>query len=203
MIDLVVLVADVQQEKTIQTLLSERYRSLGIRQISYDIYVHQTRDPGVYRGSGAFLGTFARQYDRAMVLLDVEWQGSPGDAQAIENTVQADLDSHGWRNCSVVIALDPELEAWVWSHSPHVPQELGLSWSTIREMGESSGYWPAGEAKPSRPKDLLESILRSTRKRRSSALFIRLALRVGLGACQDRAFVRMRAALREWFPSED
>jgi len=200
--DLIVLVADVQQEKTVQTLLDKRCRSLGIRSVSYDIFRHQTRDPGVYRGAAALLASFTQQYSRAMVLLDVAWDGSPDDAMAIEEAIQKDLDARGWRDRSVVIALDPELEAWVWSDSPHVHQELGLSWTQIREMGQRSEHWPASESKPTRPKELLEDILRATKKRRSSALFIHLAERVGLGACRDRAFMRMRNALREWFPPQ-
>jgi hypothetical protein len=38
--DLVALVADVQQEKTLETLLRERSQALGIRPINFDIYRH-------------------------------------------------------------------------------------------------------------------------------------------------------------------
>ncbi len=199
--DLVILVADIQQEKTIQTLLEERRHSLELGPVTFDIFRHSNHDPGVYREASAFLATFIGQYRYALVLLDVAWEGSPGDPAEIEQTIQTDLDRRGWRGQSAVIALDPELEAWVWANSPHVPTELGMTWEQIRELAEREGYWSPDTAKPAHPKELLEDVLYRTRKRRSSALFMRLARHVGLAACQDAAFVRLRETLRAWFPA--
>ena len=74
--DLVVLVADSHQEKTVATLLTERYPSLGIRDINSDIHTHPNRDPGVFHEAGHFLSIFAQQYQHAIVLIDAEWDGS-------------------------------------------------------------------------------------------------------------------------------
>ena len=200
--DLIVLTADTQQKNTIQTLLKERRQSLGLRQITFDIFRHHNSDPGVYREAGAFLRPFSRQYHYALVLLDVAWSGSPNDATAIQQKVQADLDRCGWRNQSAVIVLNPELEIWIWVDSPHVPAELSMTWEQIREVAEREGYWTPNAAKPSQPKELLEDVLYRTRKRRSSALFMNLARRVSLATCQDAAFVRLRETLRSWFPIE-
>lgn len=199
--DLVVLVADIQQEKTIQTLLEERRPSLGLGSVTFDIFRHPGHDPGVYRQAGAFLTALTRQYHYALVLLDVAWEGSPGDAAELEQTIQADLDRRGWQGRSEVIALDPELEMWVWANSPHVPMELGMTWNQIKALAEQEGHWTPGAAKPARPKELLEDVLYRTRQRRSSVLFMRLARHVGLTACQDAAFVRLRETLRAWFPA--
>lgn len=46
--DLVILVADIQQEKTIQTLLDERRSALGVESVTFDIFRHSGHDPGVY-----------------------------------------------------------------------------------------------------------------------------------------------------------
>lgn len=200
--DLVILVADIQQQKTIQTLLEERWPSLELRPVAFDIFPHSGHDPGVYREAGAFLATFTGQYRYALVLLDVAWDGSPGNAEKIEQTIQSDLDQHGWQGRSAVIALNPELEVWVWANSPHVPNELGMTWQQIRELAENKGYWAREVAKPAHPKELLEEVLYRTRRRRSSALFMRLAQNVGLADCQDTAFVRLRETLRAWFPAE-
>jgi len=201
--DLIILTADIQQKKTIQTLLEERQISLGMRPITFDIFRHPNSDPGVYREAGAFLVTFNRQYHHALVLLDVAWQGSSGDATEIEQTIQTDLDRRGWQDRSAVIALDPELEAWVWSNSPHVPEQLGMRWERIKNLAEREGYWTPDAAKPAQPKELLEDVLYRVRKRRSSALFMELARRVSLASCQDAAFVRFREILMTWFPARD
>ncbi len=46
--DLVVLVADAQQETVVNTLLQERRQSLEIRAITFDIEKHPGKDSGVY-----------------------------------------------------------------------------------------------------------------------------------------------------------
>jgi hypothetical protein len=169
--------------------------------VTFDVFRHPNKDPGVYREAGAFLAAFTRQYRYALVLLDVAWDGSPGDAACIEESIQQALDLRGWRDRSAVIALGPELEAWVWADSPHVPRELGMAWEQIRELAEAASYWSQDEAKPAHPKELLEDVLYRTRKRRSSALFVKLAQRVGLASCRDGAFVRLRQVLQAWFPA--
>lgn len=200
--DLVILVADIQQDKTVQTLLDERRSALGVESVTFDIFRHSGHDPGVYRQAGAFLAALAHQYRYGLVFLDVAWEGSPDNAVEIEQTIQPDLDRHGWRGRSAVIALDPELEVWIWVNSPHVPNELGMTWQQIKELAEEKGYWSPDAAKPTHPKELLEEVLYRTRRRRSSALFMRLAGSVGLADCQDTAFVRLRETLRAWFPAE-
>ena len=203
MSDLVILVADIQLEKTIQTLLDERRSSLGLGPGVCDIFRHAGNDPGVYRGAGAFLASFTGQYRYALVLLDVAWEGSSGDATEIEQKIQRDLDACGWQGRSEVIALDPELEAWVWADSPHVPRILGMSWAQIKALGEQKDYWAPGEGKPAHPKELLEDVLYRTRQARSAALFCSLARSVGLAACRDSAFLRLRKTLQAWFAAED
>ena len=200
--DLVVVTADKQQEQTIATLLIERWQSLGIRQLAinvdFDIFSLQN-DSKVFHEAGRFLSTFARQYNYALVLIDAKWDGSPPSADEIETKIQEDLNRNGWEGRSAVVVLDPELEIWVWSRSPHVPKMFGTTWQTIRNLGRRKGYWRADATKPSHPKELLEAVLRDTRKRRSSALFARLAGQVGLKTCQEKSFCRFRATLQQWF----
>ncbi len=203
--DLVVLVADIQQQQTVGTLLIERHHSLGIRpvliDINSDIYRHDNRDPGVFHEAGHFLAALAELYQYALVLVDAEWEGSPTSAEEIEKKIQNDLNRNGWEGRSAVIVIDPELEIWVWSESDEVPRLLGTDWETIKDLGQKTGYWQEGEAKPSRPKELLDLVLHRTRKPRSSALFRQLAGTVGLSRCQDGSFRRFREILQGWFPA--
>ncbi len=198
--DLIVLVADSQQEKTISTLLDSRRESLQIAAVSYEIYPHEGHDPGVFVGAGDFLSIFTNQFRYALVVLDAAWAGQPGSANEIVSKIQMDLDQTGWHGRSNVIVIDPELEIWVWSDSPHVPQILGLEWGEIHRFAEENDYWLSGVPKPYRPKELLDDILQRTNKRRSAALFVKLAMAVSLDRCHDPAFNRFRATLHEWFP---
>ena len=200
--DLIVLTADVQQEAVMRTLLEHRRESLRIREISTDIERHAGKDAGVYSQGAQFLSVFAGQYRHAIVVLDEEWEGGPNNADAIAGKVAVDLDGNGWRDRSCVVVIAPELDVWVWTESPHVEKALGLDMATIRQIGLEAGFWPAESAKPSRPKELLERVLRRTRRPRSSALYARLALRVGLANCTDPAFRLLCDTLRAWFPAQ-
>lgn len=89
---------------------------------------------------------------------DAEWGGL--SVKQIEEKIQGDLNSNGWQGRSAVVVINPELEIWVWSSSPHVPRLLGTDWETIKDLGHRRNYWKKGEIKPSRPKELLVEALR-------------------------------------------
>lgn len=201
--DLIVLVADGHQEQTVATLLTRRQPSLGIRQISIDIdsdiRPHPNRDPGVFHGAGSFLADLAGLYQHALVLIDAEW--GVLSAEEIEEKIQDDLNRNGWKGRSAVVVIDPELEIWVWSASPHVPSLFGTDWETIKNLGYQTGHWQEGETKPSRPKELLVEVLRRTKTKYSAALYRQLAEKVSLRGCQDDSFRRFREILQGWFPA--
>ncbi|HGT3446895.1 TPA: hypothetical protein ACM2Z0_005479, partial [Pseudomonas aeruginosa] len=63
-------------------------------------------------------------------------------------------------------------------------------------------WWPAGVAKPPRPKEAAEWVLRQTRRPRSSAIYQELAEYISIKGCTDAAFAEMHAAFLAWFPVE-
>ena len=97
------------------------------------------------------------------MLIDAEW--GVLSAEEIEEKIQDDLNENGWEGRSAVVVIDPELEIWVWSTSPHVPSLFGTDWETIKNLGYQTGHWQEGETKPSRPKELLVEVLRRTRNK--------------------------------------
>ena len=197
--DLVGLVADRHQRETLETLLARRRSALGIRGISFDIRTHPARDPGVFKGADRFLASFRDSHRYALVLLDVKFPGSPRSREVIEDGLQQRLDNRGWGARSAVVAIDPELEVWVWSSSPHVERILGLSTNRIRRIGDRQRWWPTEAVKPTEPKQLLRAVLAQTGRPLSSIIFGDLARRVSLRRCNDAAFVKLRDTLREWF----
>ena len=103
------------------------------------------------------------------------------------------------------VVIDPELEAWVFSDSPHVDKVLG--WTnrnpTLREALEQQKLWGPKDSKPADPKAALEWVLKTAGRRPiSSAYFRNLARRVSTKRCQDRAFLRFRKLLQDWFPPD-
>ncbi|HEU5406403.1 MAG TPA: hypothetical protein VFU48_01450 [Nitrospira sp.] len=70
----------------------------------------------------------------------------------------------------------------------------------LRDWLRDLGHWPDGEPKPTDPKNAVEVTLGLTRTRRSGAIYGRIVERISPRSCSDPAFVKLRDALRRWFP---
>lgn len=199
--DLIVLVADKNIHYGLRGLFA-RPRALGIRQIDAEILVHPRRDPACAREAHAFLRPFARLFDHALVVYDHEGSGFEHRPSA-EVAAQVRTNLAGdWRDRGDVVVLDPELEIWVFSDSPHVANCLG--WRRQRRLRhwlQERGMWPDGTRKPPAPRAALERVLQELRRPRSSSLYECLGRRVGTRDCVDPAFVRLRTVLSGWFPA--
>jgi hypothetical protein len=198
--DLVLLAADKNIESGVSAIL-RRSQAMGCRPFVFRSFVHPHRDPGCFGRSAAFLAPFAKDYDRAVVIFDREGSGSTKSREAMELEVESRL-SVGWNDRAMCIVVDPEIENWVWTDSPHLPTVLG--WQrpdSLRDWVRSINYWSVPEIKPSRPKEALERVLRELRRPRSSAIYADLGQRVTLTRCSDPAFVKFRDTLRHWFPA--
>jgi len=199
--DLVCLVADKNMEQTLDGLLS-RPEALGIRPPTFDLFVHEERDPGCCRHGGDFLRAFTSRYRYALLLFDFEGSGQEEvPSKDLERRLESQLRRSGWEDRARVIAIEPELEAWVWSDSPEVDVILGWSgrFPDLRSWLEQEGWLTANAVKPERPKEALEAALYHVRQPRSSATYKKLAQRVSLQRCQDRKFSRLKRTLRRWF----
>jgi len=202
--DLVILVPGKDERETFDALLSSRWKSLGIRQVHYKILVHPHRDSGCWQGAPEVLEPFVRLADRVLVVFDHEGSGreaEPPDQVAAD--VRVRLARAGWEQRAEVLVLQPELENWVWSDSPHLDQVAGWSGQNppLRQWLRDHQLWPVGHPKPPRPKECLEQTLRRVGMPRSSALYRRLAEKVSLERCTDPAFSRFRELMRGWFPA--
>lgn len=197
--DLVVLVADNNMESAFVGLLARR-ESLAIRPLTYDIRVHPLRDAGCFCEAHEFLRSQSRRYHHALVAFDRERTEIAAD---LEDAVQKRLATSGWAERAACVVIDPELEIWAWSQSPHVESVLGWRGRQpdLRAWLKDRGFFPqTGQAKPVRPKEALVEALRQAKKIRSSAIYLELASTVSLKACEDKSFVRMKTILQTWFP---
>ena len=200
--DLIALVADSNMEDTLRGLLS-RHQALGIRPITYSIFRHDKRDPGCWTDAHNFLRPYASQYRYALVMFDHEGSGQESRGVVdLQRGLESRLAANGWtQGRARVLVLEPELEIWVWSHSPQVDSCLG--WQThqpdLRTWLRQQGLLAHGAFKPAAPKKALEAALREVRIPRSSAIYRQLAERVSFLRCADPCFERFRAILTEWF----
>jgi len=200
-LDLLVLVADADIEETMKGLLGNPGR-LGIRPIRWHIRRHVDRDPGCARRSVEFLRPFRNQYTHALVVFDHEGSGREAEARAeLEQVLEGELARSGWRvDAARVIVLEPEVEAWVWSPSPHVATALGWSdWESLRQWLVSRALLDPQAIKPARPKEAMLAVLNDRRLPRSASRFRKLAETVGHGSCRDPSFSKLREVLRAWF----
>lgn len=201
--DLIVLVADKNMEFALHGILS-RTKALAIQPVSYDIRRHPEKDSGCLKNGPEFLANFAQQYTHALLMFDHEGCGQ--EATSVDRMVQnlAEELVKAWCDRAEVIVIEPELDIWVWSDSPHVGEILGWKDRTsIREwlqlQQQYKSYWPNEKKKPLRPKEVLELTLRTVKKPRSSSLYQALAEKVSLERCTDPSFVKLKTILRRWF----
>ncbi|MFG0336180.1 MAG: hypothetical protein ACF8TS_22710 [Maioricimonas sp. JB049] len=200
---MVVLVADLDIEETISTLL-KRTQSLGIRTIRSRILRHPQRDPGCLNGAAAILRPYCQSYLRALVVFDRDGCGhSSSSREEIEREVETALTRNGWNASDVAaIVIAPELEAWLWSTSPVVDESLGWSGRlpSLRDWLVAEGMLASRNEKPADPNSAYRKALRQVGKRHSAALFAGIAQKVSTKGCRDRAFRKLVHTLQEWFP---
>ena len=123
--DLVALVADKDMEHTLAGLLA-RPQALGIRSIDFDIFIHPEHDPGCALRGVTFLSHFAEQYGYGLLMFNHEGSGRERiPIRDLRKSLDADFANATWGERARTIVLAPELEAWVWSDSPHVDHVTG------------------------------------------------------------------------------
>ena len=204
-LDLVVLVPGKDDQEALEGLLSARSESLGIRPLRFKVLRHPRKDPGCFNEAQAVLQPLQTTALHALVIFDHQGSGQEGrPAREVASEVRHRLQQSGWGDRAEVMVIDPEIEIWVWSDSPHVDEALG--WRdrqpTLRQWLRQNGLWQAGEPKPSRPKESLEAARREVRLQRSAAIYRQLAERVSLDRCQDTCFAQFRRVLRTWFAAQ-
>lgn len=202
MTDLFCLVADKNMQAAVSALL-DRPESLGIRAIQQESVVHDRRDPGCFHHAVDFLRGYRSRAEHALVILDYQWDGVPADSAAeVETLLETNLERNGMGGWARAVVVEPELEAWVFSGSPHVASVLGWSGRSpdLREALTGQELWATGVDKPDDPKAAMEWALKQVRHPRSSSIYRELASKVSTQYCTDRAFQRLRELLRDWFP---
>lgn len=201
--DLVVLAADKNTSESIRGLLG-RHAALQIKRVAFDVIVHPQHDPGCLGQSSDLLTVYQKSHRYALVVFDREGCGQEHLArEELEEQVEQQVAGKGWKSRSAVVVIDPELENWVWSQSPHVATALGWnnqstdvrSWLLQQQFLKNST-----QIKPERPKEAMEAVLRHVRKPRSSSIYREIAKQVSLTRCTDAAFLKFRRTLQGWFP---
>jgi len=199
--DLVVVVADGGIEQAIRGMLT-RPPALGIRPLKgLEFPKLKELDAGTYTRGHELAALYKDTHEHALIVFDLEWEGRPSDDPAfLERNVEDGLKAV-WGARGRCVVIDPELEVWVWSDSPHVA--TGLGWGgmpALRQWLETKGLWNAADAKPDDPKGAYLAAIEAKKVQKSNANFRALAETVSFSRCHDRSFQRLGKILRGWFP---
>ncbi|MBI3934355.1 MAG: hypothetical protein HY316_06655 [Acidobacteria bacterium] len=200
--DLVILASDKNMEFALKGLLS-RYPALGIREVLSDLFVHPHHDPGCLLEGHDFLRLYISSHRHGLVMLDREGSGQEElSRESLEQRIEGLLAQSGWEDRASAIVIDPELEVWVWSDSPHVDTVLGREGKQpdLRAWLLREGLLLADQTKPTWPKEAVERALRLVSRARSSSHYLELGRKVSIERCADPAFAKLKQTLRMWFP---
>jgi len=202
--DLVVVVADGGIEQAVRGMLS-RPRALGIRSLQGVEYpkLHKL-DQGSFESGHELAELYRTTHEHALIIFDFDWEGRPtDDPNVMVEQVEAKLD-RTWGGRGRCVVIDPELEVWIWSDSPHVAKALGWErMSELRQWLELRELWPPAVPKPTDPKQAYEQAIREKRVQKSNATFLKLAQSVSFERCNDHSFQRLVGILRGWFGASD
>jgi len=202
MTDLFVLVADKNMEFLLKGLLPRIPSIENTREFSFEIMRYILNDPGVYKNAHTFLKQYTNLYKFCMVVLDYEGCGNIKKSSIeIEEEIESNLSRNGWdkRNCA--IAINPELEQWVWVNEIHIKN--AISWEndvSIYKFLEDNNLKEKNSTKPKRPKETFEKILKDSKVPRSSSIYEKIAKNASYKNCTDKAFLKLLNFIRTSFP---
>ncbi len=213
---LIVLVADRSMEQAAKALLS-RSGVIGTTDFCFKIIVHPRHDPGCLREAVEYLRPFLSKDRYCVVMFDHKDCGSKEPRQEIQAQLEEDLRRNGWDDRAKVVAIQPELEAWVWGDLTTASSKLG--WlkkpKELRQLLEDVGLWPEDKYKPPDPKEAVDATLAYVRRERrrekglkkrdllrTPRLYRAIATSARVDNCRDPAFQELRGTLQRWFPPE-
>ena len=182
-------------------------KDLGVREIRFDIVRHPRRDAGMLQSGAELARMRKKEYRKAVLMWDHHGSGREhkGPVSAVEGEMQGKMDRFSWENRSVVIAVHPELERWLWCCEAAIAEYFGISGEQLQQWSNQYARerdMSADVVKTERPKELFDCIRRKhLRWRVSPRDFEKIG---GLVRVKDLqgcdSFRRFSEALRGWFP---
>ncbi|MCK5664529.1 MAG: hypothetical protein KAI17_13650 [Thiotrichaceae bacterium] len=163
-------------------------------------------DYGVWKNVHKYLAPLKTSYEKAVILLDAQFPGSPG-ADIIKQDITENMLASGWQQEDFTIGIfDPELEALLWQANIDLladiikfqTQQIGLSQWLIDE-----GWLQEGVIVPEKPKEALEAAIKlnlAGKNIRHSVVCKQFAQHSKLEDCIDLGFKVLVQQFQSWFP---
>lgn len=203
--DLFVLTADLDAKVVMQSVL-QRYESLSIRPISFDVDRHTMRDAGVVKDGPELVRRCKGIYKKVLLLWDYHGSGwhkfSPEECVL---KIQTRLDSVTWKDNSGAVVLVPELEEWVWQNESSICKRFGISEDNLKNWVFDFAVkqkTSVENVKKFKPKELLEFICLDKVGRTISPKDFEVIARTAslTDWMTSESFASLVSLLRDWFP---
>lgn len=179
----------------------ERPRALGIRPVTFRIFVEAGRDGGARTRGPSILRAQRYRFTHALLIFDYEGSGANVSATELERTLDDRL-AEDWGDRAKSIVVEPEIDAWMWGNETHLCRAFGWPIDRgVRATLSERGFAFDNNDKPHRPKEALEAMCAELKVPLSASLYREVAERTSLQRCIDPAFVRLRATMSHWFPT--
>jgi hypothetical protein len=150
-----------------------------------------------------FLRSFLSLYHYALVVFDLEGCGREElGRERVERKIRENLSVNGWGDRCEVVAIEPELESWLWDDSLRIAVVLMWERRRLKEwLMEKEFLASQTSVKPARPKEAFRAAMRTAKQQMSSSVFQDLAMSANISGCSDPAFLKFLGTLRTWCPA--
>ncbi len=199
--NLVVLVPDIDIENCVMSLLDRFLLLENLAPYNYKIIRHPMRDPGCLVDPEAYLRSYLKTHDFALVIFDHDGCGKEKETrEKLEAKVTALIGRNGWEGRSACVVIDPEIENWIWANSQKMAELVGWkSNEDLRKHLEENNFLPKGKDKPPKPKEALKFALKGTNIRISPALYQSITSAVPFKSCTSPSFLKFKSTITTWF----
>ena len=120
----------------------------------------------------------------------------------MERRIRGNLAVNGWDGRCEAVAMEPELESWVWDDSLRIGTLLMWDRRRLKEWLVKEEFLASASAvKPARPKEAFRAAMRAAKHQMSSSIFQDLAKSANIAGCSDPAFLKFLGTLQRWFPA--
>ncbi len=196
---ILVLPADGTIKEVIRILFEKLKRKPYELSFEYDMPYTYSSDTIAYNNPESILRRInTDDYDAAIVVLDIDWDGAPEDPDKIRRDIKDRIRRNSrWSEDDIeVIVISPELEIWGWYDRDKVIKVLGIKdRERFKEIYDELSKRPDG--KPARPKEAFQALKGIGRRpygRRMRVILKELAEKVPqrvIENCEDPEFRRL------------
>lgn len=164
------------------------------------------RDHGVWKQAHHYLQPLVNVYEKAVILVDAQFPGSPG-ADSVKSDIEGNMLSVGWgADDFIVYVFDPELEALMWQEDNALLSEIikfNAHDDGINQWLKDEGWISGTEVTPAQPKEALENALKLNRTGKNIHLSVvckKYANQTNFDNCSHAEFTSLIQQFQQWFP---